>query len=108
MTVMTPRERRAERQRRFVTDKEARLAARLARLDYKVTNENGAMRVHTHSLTWHLVSRPNGTAPPPGRGWDRSGPARVTRDRGLVALAKPSEPQRVAEANSGTSTSSHI
>ena len=77
MTKMTRRERRADRQREFVADKEARLAARLARLarlDYKVSGESGALRVHTHSLTWHLAKRPNGAAPPPGRGWDRTGP----------------------------------
>ena len=38
---MTRHERRNQRQRRFVTRREAQMAARLARLDYKVT-ENGA------------------------------------------------------------------
>ena len=77
MTEMTRRERRAERQRSFVADKEARLAAQLARLDYKVTNESGALRTITHSLTWHLGERPNGAAPPPGRKMDRSGPTYI-------------------------------
>ena len=44
---MTRHERRATRQRWFVTAREARLAARLARLDYKVCNESGALRVRS-------------------------------------------------------------
>ena len=75
VTAMTRRERRAERQQRFVTDREAGQVARLAGLDYKVTSESGALRAPTHSLSWHLARRPNGAAPPSGRGWDRSGPA---------------------------------
>lgn len=74
---MTRWERRAVRQRRFVANKEAHLAARLARLDYKVTNESGALRAPTHSLTWHLGTRLNGSSPPPGQGWGRSGAAHV-------------------------------
>ena len=89
MTAMTRRERRAERQRSFVADKEARLAARLARLDYKVTNESGALRTLTHSLTWHLGNRPNGPRPPDGRGWDKSGLAFV------VGLIDPGFPKIV-------------
>ena len=49
--TMTRSEHRAERQRRFVTHKEARLAAQSARLDFKVTNESGALRRPTHSLS---------------------------------------------------------
>ena len=52
--TLTRRERRAMRKLRFVTSSEARQAARLARLDYKVPGESGALRLHTHSLTWHL------------------------------------------------------
>ena len=76
-TAMTRRERRAERQQRFVADKEARLAARLARLDYKVANESSALRVYTHFLTWHLAKRPDWATPRGGRGWDRSGPTNI-------------------------------
>lgn len=45
MTNSTRQERRDLRQGRFVTAKEARLAAQLARLDYKVSGETGAMRI---------------------------------------------------------------
>ena len=71
---MTRRERRAIRQLRYVKSSEARLAARLAHLDYKVSGETGALKVHTHSLSWHLAKRPNWATPQGGRGWDRSGP----------------------------------
>ena len=86
---MTRRERRAERQRRFVTGKDARLAARLAHLDYKVTGETGALKVRSKVRTWHLGGRANGHAPPPGQGWDRSGQAHVVKARGLGTLVKP-------------------
>ena len=89
MERITRRERRALRQLRFVTAREASLAARLAHLDYRVSNEAGALRVHTHSLTWHIANRPSGAAPPPGRGWERSGPVRVVKARGRGTLAKP-------------------
>ena len=75
--AITRKERRARRQRGFVTRKEARLAARLARLDYKVTNESGTLTMLSHSLTWHLANRPNWAAPPPGRAWDRTGPTNI-------------------------------
>ena len=75
---MTRRERRARRQRWLVTTREARLAARLARLDYKVSGETGAMRVPTKARTWHQGNRKNGHEPPPGETWDRSGPTYVT------------------------------
>ena len=89
MEGMTRRERRAMRLLRFVTSKDARQAARMARLDYKVTNESGALRVHTHSLSWHLAKRPNGATPTPGQRRERSGPARVVEARGLSTLAQP-------------------
>ena len=76
----TRRQRRAERQRRLVTSKEASLAARLAHLDYRVSGESGALTVHTHSLSWHRANSPNITVPPEGQGWDRSGPARWVRE----------------------------
>ena len=88
VTFMTRRERRAIRQRRFVTAREARLAARLAGLDYKITGESSALRPPTKGRTWHLGNRKNGHAPPPGRAWDRSGPTYVV---GIheVRFAKP-------------------
>ena len=87
MERITRRERRALRQQKFVADKEARLAARLAHLDYKVANESGALRVSTHSLTWHLAKRANWAKPRGGPGWDRSGPTYVVE--GLGTLTKP-------------------
>ena len=50
-TFSTRRERRARRQQNFVTARDAHLAARLARLDYKVSGETGAMRVPTKART---------------------------------------------------------
>lgn len=114
-TSMTRRERRAGRQRGFVMAKEACLAARSAHLecqaageggglrevhyeaclpgwlrplDYKVSGETGALKVPSKVRTWHLGDRVNGHAPPPGQGWDRSGPTYVT---GIceVRFAKP-------------------
>ena len=70
---MTRRERRAERQLRFVTTREARLAARLARLDYKVSGETGALRVPSKARTWYQGNRKSAHRPPPGQGWSRSG-----------------------------------
>ncbi len=101
MRPVTRRERRADRQRRYATTKEVRLAARLEHrvsgregktraigyeaplpgwlgpLDYRVSGESGALIVHTHSLSWHRAKNPNITTPPPGRGWDGSGPVRM-------------------------------
>ena len=89
VTTMTRHERRAKRRGRSVTAKEARLAARLARLDYKVSGETGAMRVPTKGRVWHKNNRPNGHAPPPGRVWDRSGPTYVVEAEGLGKLPEP-------------------
>ena len=75
--IVTRRQRRSIRLLRIVTTREARLAARLARLDYKVT-ENGALRPPTKGRTWHLGNCKNGHRPPPGREWDRSGATYVT------------------------------
>ena len=47
VTLMTRQERRAQRQLRFVTNKEARLAALRAHLGYKVSGETGALRPPT-------------------------------------------------------------
>ena len=57
--LRTRRERRARRGRRFVTDREARWAARLARLDYKTTGESGALTLPARSK---LQNRSNGRA----------------------------------------------
>ena len=86
---MTRSERRAQRRRWSVTAREARLAARLARLDYKVSGETGAMRVPTKGRVRHRGNRPNGHAPPLGRAWDRSGPTYVIEAEGLGKLPQP-------------------
>ena len=82
MTSVTRRERRARRLQRFVTAKEARLAARLARLDYKTSGESGALKPPTKGRTWHKGNRLNGHRPPPGQDWDRSGPTYVVEAHG--------------------------
>jgi hypothetical protein len=89
VTTMTRQERRAKRLRRFVTTREARLAAHLARLDYKVSGETGVMRVPSRVRTWHLGNRLNGHVPPPGQKWDRSGPAYVVETAELGRLSEP-------------------
>lgn len=86
---MTRQERRAQRQRRFVTDKEARLAARLARLDYRTTGESGALKVPSKGRTWHMGGRLNGHRPPPGQPWDRSGPTYVVETESQGRLPEP-------------------
>ncbi len=112
MKPMTRRERRAGRQRRYEAAREVRLTARLdyrfftesnARretdyeallpgwlrpLDYKVSSESGALKVHSRVRTWHLGGRANGHAPKPGQRWDRTGPTYVTGYRG-TRLPKP-------------------
>ena len=109
MKPMTRRERRAERQRRYEATKEARLAERLdyrlsseskarERMDYegilpgwlrplgyKLSSESGALKVHSRIKTWHLGGRANAHMPPPGRGWDRSGPAHKVEAEQSVA-----------------------
>lgn len=76
-TFKTRQERRARRQRRFVTAREARLAARLARLDYKTSGETGALTPPTKERVWYPGNRKNAHQGPPGRRWDRSGRALV-------------------------------
>ncbi len=56
LVAMTRRERRYRRLRGFLTAREARLAARLARLDYRVSNESGALRVPSSAQKWHRSS----------------------------------------------------
>ena len=74
----TRRQRRARRQQGHLSAKDGRIAARLARLDYKIASESGALTPPSKQRVWHLNGRLNGHAPPLGRGWDRAGPARVT------------------------------
>ena len=83
---MTRRQRRAKRQRGHLSAKDGRIAARLARLDYKIPGESGALQVPSRVRTWHLRNRANGHRPPAGRAWDRAGPVRVlTRGNGPAA-----------------------
>ena len=56
LETMTRSERRYRRMRKFVTAKEARLAARMARLGYRVSNESGALRVPSRAQKWHRSS----------------------------------------------------
>ncbi len=74
---ITRHQRRAWRRQRLAATREACRAALQAGLDYRVSGETGALVVHTHSLSWHRAKSPNITIPPPGRGWDGSGPVRV-------------------------------
>ena len=76
-TSLTRHQRRVWRLKRLAVAKEARLVARMARLDFKVSGETGALRVTSHAVTQHLAKRPNSSTPPPGRGWDRSGRVKV-------------------------------
>ena len=58
----------------------------MAGLDYKVTNESGALRVYTHPLTWHLEASPAATS---GQERGRSGPAWVVKARGVDTQPNP-------------------
>ena len=75
--TITRQQRRALRLQRVVEDRDAHRAALRAGLDYRVSGETGALVVHTHSLSYHRAKTPNITIPPVGRGWDKSGRARV-------------------------------
>ena len=75
--TLTRKERRAIRNLRFVTTRQAREAARLARLDYKVSGPTGALRVPTKARTRYQGNRKSAHRPPPGQGWSRSGPTYV-------------------------------
>ncbi len=74
---ITRRQRRARRAQGHLSAKDGRIAAKLARLDYKTASESGALTPPSKTRVWHLKGRLNGHAPPAGRGWDRAGPARV-------------------------------
>ena len=69
--------RRAKRRRSFLAAKDGRVAAQLARVDYKIANDSGALTPPQKTRLWHRNGRLNGHAPPPGRAWDRAGPTRV-------------------------------
>ncbi len=69
-------------------DYEAPLPGWLKPLDYKVSGETGALKVPSKVRTWHLGGRANGHAPPPGQGWDGSGPTYLTEIAG-TRLEKP-------------------
>ena len=70
-------QRRAKRRRSFLAAKDGRIAAQLARVGYKIASESGALTPPSKRQVWHWNGRLNGHAPPPGRPWDRAGPARV-------------------------------
>ncbi len=90
----TRRQRRAWRLHKLAAAREARLVARRAGLDYRVSGESGALVVHTHSLSWHRARSPNVTAPPPGRGWDGSGPAHMVGADEVNVPKQGTNPQR--------------
>ena len=77
---ITRHQRRAWRLKKLTVAREAHEAALRARLDYRVSGESGALRVYSHSLSWHRAKSPNITIPPAGQEWGRSGPVRVVQD----------------------------
>ncbi len=74
-------QRRAMRLQRLVSNRDAYRAAMRAGLDFRVSGETGALVIHSHSLSYHRAKNPNITIPPAGRGWDKSGRARVVDGR---------------------------
>ena len=89
VTSITRRERRALRWKRLITVKQAKLAARLAKLDYKTSGESGALELRTKAKIRASTSRKNAYAPPEGRDWSRSGPVYVTEDKEQGQLPEP-------------------
>ena len=89
VTSITRHERRAHRRRKLLTVRGAKLAARLARLDYKTSGESGALKPRSRVIMGKRIGRKNGYAPPPGRTWSRSGPTYVTESKQLGLLPKP-------------------
>ena len=75
--LATRRQRRARRQRGHLSAKDGRIAARLARLDYKIASESGALTPPSKHRVGHLNGRLTGHSPPPARGWSPAGPAPV-------------------------------
>ena len=84
--TVTRQERRALRLQWVIADREAHRAALQAGLDYRVSGESGALVVLGHNITWHRAKTPNITIPPAGRGWDKSGRARVVQE-GEISVA---------------------
>ena len=99
--TVTRQERRALRLLRVVGDREAHRAALRAGLDYRVSGESGALVVRGHSITWHRAKTPNITIPPAGRGWDKSGRARVVQAAQVSALTPDTRDRNTIK---GTST----
>ena len=77
---ITRHQRRARRLKKLTLAREAYEAALRARLAHRVAGESGALRVFSHSLSWHRAKSPNITIPPAGQEWGRSGPVRVVQD----------------------------
>ena len=99
--IVSRHQRRAWRLQRLVTAKEAHWAAMRAGLDFRVSGESGALVILSHSLSWHRAKSPNITVPPAGRGWDKSGPARV------VKRPQTSDSMQVIQDQSGNTGSSN-
>ena len=103
MERITRRERRALRQLRFVTAREASLAARLAHLDYRVSNEAGRPK-GAHPLPDLAHSQPPErcrATTRPGMGAVRTCPC--SEGPGPGHPGKAPDPQRTAEADSDVS-----
>ena len=129
MRPMTRRERRTERQRRYLMKRASRLASPdyqasgesgapgevdyeaalpgwLKPLDYKVSGETGALRVPSKIRMWQQSNGLRSEAPETGRRWDRAGPTYLIEIDG-VRLEKPiiySRRRRVAVEDTATDT----
>jgi len=88
---LSRQQRRATRLQGLVSDRDAYRAAMRAGLDYRVSGETGALVVHSHSLSYHRAKSPNITIPPAGRGWDKSGRARVVQEA-RISITTPDIP----------------
>ncbi len=95
-------QRRAKRLQGVVSNRDAYRAAMRAGLDFRVSGETGALVVHSHSISYHRAKSPNITIPPAGRGWDRSGRARVV-DGTQAGSAAPD----IQDKNKGTGASNN-
>ena len=93
-------QRRAKRLQGVVSNRDAYRAAMRAGLDFRVSGETGALVVHSHSLSYHRAKTPNITIPPAGRGWDKSGRARVVQEAQVNVTAPVIQDQ---SGSSGTS-----
>ncbi len=69
-------------------------------MDYRVSGESGALVVHSHSLSYHRAKTPNITIPPAGRGWDKSGRARVVQEVQTTINAPVNQVQNEGNGNS--------